>query len=119
MAPHPGDETFNEIGQPRFDMKLEPQAPDKETLLANLMKDRTTFVIAHRLSTVRRADLIIALERGQVAEIGTHEELVSKPGGVYARLYALQAFDERDADRTGDVAETLMGTESELEGKST
>jgi len=39
MAPHPGDETFNEIGQPRFDMKLEPQAPDKETLLANLMKD--------------------------------------------------------------------------------
>jgi subfamily B ATP-binding cassette protein MsbA len=85
--------------------------------LANLMKDRTTFVIAHRLSTVRRADLIIALERGQVAEIGTHDELVSKPGGVYARLYALQVFDERDADRAGDVAETLMG--SELEGKST
>jgi subfamily B ATP-binding cassette protein MsbA len=85
--------------------------------LANLMKDRTTFVIAHRLSTVRRADLIIALERGQVAEIGTHEELVSRPGGVYARLYALQAFDERDADRPGDVAESLLG--SELEEKST
>jgi len=85
--------------------------------LANLMKDRTTFVIAHRLSTVRRADLIIALERGQVAEIGTHEELVSKPGGVYARLYALQAFDERETDRPGDAAETLMG--SEFEEKST
>jgi len=85
--------------------------------LANLMKDRTTFVIAHRLSTVRRADLIIALERGQVAEIGTHDELVSRPGGVYARLYALQAFDERDAERPGEAAETLIGTE--LEEKST
>lgn len=68
--------------------------------LANLMKDRTTFVIAHRLSTVRRADLIIALEHGQVMEIGTHDELVARPGGVYAKLYALQAFDERDAEAT-------------------
>jgi ATP-binding cassette, subfamily B, bacterial MsbA len=65
--------------------------------LANLMRNRTTFIIAHRLSTVRRADLIVALERGSVAETGTHDELVSKPGGVYARLYALQTF-ERDTD---------------------
>ena len=43
--------------------------------LANLMRNRTTFVIAHRLSTVRRADLIVALEKGRVAEIGTHDEL--------------------------------------------
>ena len=63
--------------------------------LVNLMRNRTTFVIAHRLSTVRRADLIIALEQGRVAEIGTHDELVSRPGGVYARLYALQAFEDR------------------------
>ena len=63
--------------------------------LANLMRNRTTFVIAHRLSTVRRADLIIALEKGRVAEIGTHDDLVDRPGGVYARLYALQAFDDR------------------------
>jgi subfamily B ATP-binding cassette protein MsbA len=64
--------------------------------LANLMKNRTTFVIAHRLSTVRRADLIVALEKGRVAEVGTHETLVNKPDGVYAKLYALQAFDDRD-----------------------
>jgi ATP-binding cassette, subfamily B, bacterial MsbA len=64
--------------------------------LANLMRDRTSFVIAHRLSTVRRADAIIALERGRVAEIGRHEELLSKPGGVYAKLYSQQLFD-RDA----------------------
>ncbi len=63
--------------------------------LVNLMRNRTTFVIAHRLSTVRRADLIIALEKGRVAEIGTHDELVAHPGGVYARLYALQAFEDR------------------------
>jgi subfamily B ATP-binding cassette protein MsbA len=67
--------------------------------LQNLMRDRTTFVIAHRLSTVRRADLIVALEHGRVAEVGTHESLVSRPGGVYAKLYALQAFD--DAARSG------------------
>lgn len=64
--------------------------------LANLMKNRTTFVIAHRLSTVRHADCIVALERGQVVEVGRHEELVTRPGGLYAKLYALQAFDERD-----------------------
>jgi subfamily B ATP-binding cassette protein MsbA len=67
--------------------------------LVNLMRNRTTFVIAHRLSTVRRADLIVALEGGEVAEIGSHEELLARPGGVYARLYALQSFDERDHAR--------------------
>ena len=65
------------------------------------MRNRTTFVIAHRLSTVRRADLIIALEKGRVAEIGTHDELVARPGGVYARLYALQAFDDARPGRRG------------------
>ena len=64
--------------------------------LSNLMQNRTTFVIAHRLSTVRRADLIVALEKGRVAEVGTHADLVDRPNGVYARLYALQAFEERD-----------------------
>jgi ATP-binding cassette, subfamily B, bacterial MsbA len=60
--------------------------------LANLMRNRTAFVIAHRLSTVRRADAIVALERGRVAEVGRHEELLARPAGVYAKLYALQLF---------------------------
>jgi subfamily B ATP-binding cassette protein MsbA len=73
--------------------------------LANLMRNRTSFVIAHRLSTVRRADAIVALERGRVAEIGRHEELLAKPAGVYAKLYALQIFDQRrDAADVGTVS---------------
>ncbi|CAN5611968.1 lipid A export permease/ATP-binding protein MsbA [soil metagenome] len=70
--------------------------------LANLMRNRTAFVIAHRFSTVRRADLIVALERGRVAEIGRHEELLANPDSVYAKLYALQAF-QREPDTAAPV----------------
>jgi subfamily B ATP-binding cassette protein MsbA len=66
--------------------------------LANLMRGRTAFVIAHRLSTVRRADKIIVLEHGGIAETGGHEELLARPGGVYAKLYALQLFDRPEGE---------------------
>ena len=64
--------------------------------LANLMLNRTSFVIAHRLSTVRRADAIVVLEKGGVVEAGTHDELMAR-GGAYAKLYDLQLLDEPDA----------------------
>jgi ABC-type multidrug transport system fused ATPase/permease subunit len=67
----------------------------QDALIA-LMKDRTAFVIAHRLSTVRRADKIVVLEKGRVAEIGKHDELLARPSGVYAKLYARQAFGESE-----------------------
>ncbi len=57
--------------------------------LANLMRDRTTFVIAHRLSTIRNADMIIVLERGRIAEIGSHDSLMEQKG-LYQRFFRLQ-----------------------------
>ena len=57
--------------------------------LARLLKDRTSFVIAHRLTTVTSADQVFVVEQGQIVERGTHEELIAK-GGVYANLYGLQ-----------------------------
>jgi subfamily B ATP-binding cassette protein MsbA len=69
--------------------------------LNNLMKGRATMVIAHRLSTVRRADKIIVLDGGQIVEAGPHEELLGRRG-VYRKLYDLQFVDEERA--TGALA---------------
>jgi subfamily B ATP-binding cassette protein MsbA len=63
-----------------------------EEALAWLMAERTTIIIAHRLSTVRRADRIAVLDRGRIAELGDHATLLAR-GGLYARLYALQFRD--------------------------
>jgi len=63
--------------------------------IGNLIRDRTTIVIAHRLSTVRRADLIVVMERGRIIEQGTHAELLAQ-GGQYQKLYELQFADEED-----------------------
>lgn len=58
--------------------------------LENLMKDRTSFVIAHRLSTVRNADKIIVIDKGTVQEMGTHETLMANQSGIYRKLVDLQ-----------------------------
>ena len=60
-----------------------------QAALESAMKDRTTLVIAHRLATVQKADLIVVLDHGRLVEQGTHAQLVAQ-GGVYARLAALQ-----------------------------
>ncbi len=66
-----------------------------QAALAALMKGRTTLVIAHRLSTVREADLIVVMDKGRVVETGRHEQLVAQ-GGVYAKLHRLQLTDDGD-----------------------
>lgn len=63
-----------------------------QVALDHLMEGRTTFVIAHRLSTVRRADMIIVMDEGQIVERGTHAELL-KLGGLYTEIHDLQLVD--------------------------
>jgi subfamily B ATP-binding cassette protein MsbA len=78
-----------------------------QAALANLMQGRTVFVIAHRMSTVRRATRIAVIEGGRIVEAGTHEQLMGN-SGTYRRLYDLQ-FDsgefERVAEREGKATE--------------
>ena len=63
-----------------------------QAALAQLVRNRTTFIIAHRLSTVEQADRIIVLDAGQIVESGTHQQLLSL-GGLYAQLHRLQFSD--------------------------
>lgn len=58
--------------------------------ISNLMKDRTVFIIAHRLSTVRNADKIVVVNNGEIVETGTHETLLAEPKSAYASLYQTQ-----------------------------
>ena len=78
-----------------------------QAALANLMQDRTVLVIAHRLSTVRRADRIAVIEHGRITEMGSHNELVGR-GGTYKRLYDLQ-FGEVELREDGEADGALGG----------
>lgn len=75
--------------------------------LEPLMKGRTTFVVAHRLSTVRNADLIVVLDGGRIVERGTHDELM-KRGGLYHRLYEMQFVNE-EMSLSGEIKSATNG----------
>jgi ATP-binding cassette subfamily B protein len=72
--------------------------------LAELLKGRTAFVIAHRLRTVRNADQIIVLKDGHVAEQGTHDELIAM-GGAYREIYDVQLRDQEDLAKSAAATE--------------
>ena len=77
-----------------------------QTALANLMAGRTVFVIAHRLSTVRRANRIAVVESGRITAIGSHDELLHL-SPTYQRLHQLQFMDLPDTNADGHSNETL------------
>ncbi len=68
-----------------------------QVALDRLMQGRTTFIVAHRLATIRNADRIAVIEAGRVVEVGSHDELSAKPDGLYRRLSALQFGQPGDA----------------------
>ena len=72
--------------------------------LMRLMKGRTSFIIAHRLSTIRNADQVLVLHNRRIIESGTHDQLISKPNGFYAKLYGMQ-------DQTPEILESDFAAE--------
>jgi ATP-binding cassette subfamily B multidrug efflux pump len=83
-----------------------------QAALDNLMEGRTTFVIAHRLSTVRRADMILVMDKGQIVERGTHDELL-KRGGLYKEIHDLQLTHN---DALADEVESIERIMPEKQG---
>jgi ATP-binding cassette, subfamily B, multidrug efflux pump len=69
--------------------------------LAELMKGRTTFVIAHRLLTLKSADQILVMDKGEIVERGQHEELLRR-GGIYANIYELQLKEQEEVASVAD-----------------
>jgi ATP-binding cassette subfamily B protein len=78
--------------------------------LVELMRNRTTFVIAHRLSTVRAADMILVLQRGQLVDVGTHEELLEH-SSVYRDIHASQLAEPNELPPGGGQAEELFDSD--------
>ncbi|KAF6175606.1 hypothetical protein GIB67_022608 [Kingdonia uniflora] len=82
--------------------------------LDRIMVNRTTVIVAHRLSTVRNVDMIAVIHRGQIVERGSHSQLLQNPNGAYSQLISLQETNkDRTTDKTGDVTASFSRTPSQ------
>jgi ATP-binding cassette subfamily B protein len=86
----------------------ETEASIREAL-NGLMENRTTFIIAHRIQSVMNADLIIVLDKGQIVQMGTHEELLAQDG-MYRQIYNIQTRIENELEQ--EIAETVKIADS-------
>jgi ABC-type multidrug transport system ATPase subunit len=77
------------------------------------MKGRTSIIIAHRLTTIMDADKIVVIKRGKIREIGTHDELLQKPNGVYRKLAKRQLLLD-EASRYGSMENSLESSMENL-----
>jgi len=78
--------------------------------LARMVEGRTSLIIAHRLSTIQRADKIIVMHKGQVREMGTHQELLANRG-IYYKLYQLQYKDQEIPVKQESTLDQSVGAE--------
>jgi ATP-binding cassette subfamily B protein len=76
----------------------ETEAEIREAL-NGLMKDRTTFIIAHRIQSVMVAELILVLDKGEVVQMGTHTELLKDKAGMYRRIYDIQTKIDTELEK--------------------
>ena len=81
-----------------FDATFDPPEEGFRQALERLMENRTTFIIAHRIQSVMKADLIVVLDKGRIIQIGTHEELLSQEG-VYRKIYDIQTQIEAELEK--------------------
>jgi ATP-binding cassette subfamily B (MDR/TAP) protein 1 len=81
------DSESEAVVQASIDRLLEQGVPGGE---GGVHASRTTVIVAHRLSTIKKADIVFVLDKGVVAESGTHDELLTRPGGLFARMVAAQ-----------------------------
>lgn len=81
--------------------------------LNRLMKGRTSIIIAHRLTTIMDADKIVVIKRGKIREIGTHDELLQKPNGVYRKLAKRQILLD-EASRYGSMEGSMESSMENL-----